>query len=770
MSIVVVLAWLLLLACCAATDSDVGVVLFSTHDHSNVYLFTALEALRATLHSAPVHVAHTSVDARTQRFLASPLVAKATMRAFANDSSVAAALAAAVHALPAAVRFVLFVHESVLLSSASGDIVTTLRSRLVSDSAVGLVAPLLVEEDGRTVSDAGLAYALETTRPNAEVSWWRDDGDARNAALPHARLRGVPRSDARIRAFEQQWRQVDGVSLALAMMRRADWVKLTDGAPLLTATRALRFIEADLSSRVLRDLSLRVELTATASAVRFSQAREQTSGGRGGDAEIDAFVARHGAHWEKRVRDALRANTQLTYDMECGLGAVLGFTNEALGFVVALEQIVDTRIKVENVDNCLRDLRSAGLEAYQVAAVERMLRKRSAPDDSGIHKVLMLHHDPGRFNTFAETAKCVVGRSMYETDGIPAAWVDSCNAKVHEIFVPSTFNKQTFAAAGVTTPLTVLFEPLDTYRFDASRFVDGGEAATDLGGLRTVHYLNGTKRVGRGAAGDDFRFLSVGKWEARKGFMDLLTAFFDAFDATSRASLWLRTSIDEKNLADTNAAVAEYCKKAGRDVADLPRVLVVGELLPFDELPNFYRAFDMLVSASHGEGWGLPLAEAMAVGVPVMSIEWGGSATLTNGTGAIALNYTLGAVPKGFDGHQWANVDRAALTSELRRAVERGRDDARRRGAESSRIVRERYAQLAVARSLVDRLANMTCDALADSTFSAAGSGARWGGRSAGWWGRGRGGAVAGGGGGGGGAPAPTPARGKRKTAISIIQ
>jgi hypothetical protein len=53
-------------------------------------------------------------------------------------------------------------------------------------------------------------------------------------------------------------------------------------------------------------------------------------------------------------------------------------------------------------------------------------------------------------------------------DSIPSDWVESCNTNVHEIFVPSTFNQKTFADAGVTTPLTVLYEPLDTYRFDLS--------------------------------------------------------------------------------------------------------------------------------------------------------------------------------------------------------------------------------------------------------------------------------------------------------------
>lgn len=37
------------------------------------------------------------------------------------------------------------------------------------------------------------------------------------------------------------------------------------------------------------------------------------------------------------------------------------------------------------------------------------------------------------------------------------------------------------------------------------------------------------------------------------------------------------------------------------------------------------QAADAFVLASHGEGWGLPIAEAMAMQLPVIATNWSGS-------------------------------------------------------------------------------------------------------------------------------------------------
>ena len=47
------------------------------------------------------------------------------------------------------------------------------------------------------------------------------------------------------------------------------------------------------------------------------------------------------------------------------------------------------------------------------------------------------------------------------------------------------------------------------------------------------------------------------------------------------------------------------------------QVVVLREPVSYTKLPSLYAAADCIVLPTHGEGWGLPLAEAMAMAKPV---------------------------------------------------------------------------------------------------------------------------------------------------------
>jgi len=58
--------------------------------------------------------------------------------------------------------------------------------------------------------------------------------------------------------------------------------------------------------------------------------------------------------------------------------------------------------------------------------------------------------------------------------------------------------------------------------------------------------------------------------------------------------------------------------------------------IPTDQLIKLYNTFDVLVQSSEGEGWCLPLIEAMSVGIPCIATDYTSSRELLEGHGKLA--------------------------------------------------------------------------------------------------------------------------------------
>lgn len=217
-----------------------------------------------------------------------------------------------------------------------------------------------------------------------------------------------------------------------------------------------------------------------------------------------------------------------------------------------------------------------------------------------------------------------------------------------------------------------------------------------------------------------FNFLSVFKWEQRKGVDVLLHAFFTEFSQDDDVSLTIHTflfgdpeprnhwKIREKIQAALDTIPIDNYRPEGPPLAE--QVVVISDETPASSMPRIYKAADAFVLPTRGEGWGLPVVEAMAMGLPVICTQWSGPAEFINDEMAYPLKVER-LVPAGGGGEftgdmMWAEPSVDHLRK-LMRHVYNNRAEAKKKGKKAYDFVRQHLTQSAIAKEIGDRLAHL---------------------------------------------------------------
>ena len=132
---------------------------------------------------------------------------------------------------------------------------------------------------------------------------------------------------------------------------------------------------------------------------------------------------------------------------------------------------------------------------------------------------------------------------------------------------------------------------------------------------------------------------------------------------------------------------------------------VIRDHVPQADLAGLYKSVDAFVLPSRGEGWGRPIVEAMAMGLPVIATNWSGMTEyMTNENSYLIAVERLEEVVNGpFKGHRWA-LPCVKHLGELMRHVVTNRKEAQGKGRVARRDMETKYSPEVVGRKVIARL------------------------------------------------------------------
>ena len=194
-----------------------------------------------------------------------------------------------------------------------------------------------------------------------------------------------------------------------------------------------------------------------------------------------------------------------------------------------------------------------------------------------------------------------------------------------------------------------------------------------------------------------FRFLTVGKYEQRKGIDLTIEAFAQVYANQPQAELVIKSNYFT-NHREKHAALQGKISDLGLNNV----TLLWGEMTEI-QLANLYRACDAFVLPTRAEGWCLPLIEAVAAGLPIITTMHSGHTeflqhvydsvlTVTHAMARIdCAEYCLYYPDSMNDWGTWAQPDVASITTCMQQALQQEHslyDYAQRNSA----IIRQRFS------------------------------------------------------------------------------
>lgn len=255
----------------------------------------------------------------------------------------------------------------------------------------------------------------------------------------------------------------------------------------------------------------------------------------------------------------------------------------------------------------------------------------------------------------------------YETSNLGRTnWDDKLNL-MDEVWATNDLTRLACLQAGVTTPIKIVGEPVDTTKYSKKY----------------------TKMYAPTTFDSTFKFYFIGENTSRKNLEALVLAFHLEFAPEEDVALVMKTSKQLTSSQDTQNEVATMCNNIKQtlrlydNMRDYKGEIIITDSLSDDQICSLHQMADCFVMPSCGEGWCMPAMDALGFGNPVICGDAAGIDFVEDGRNGfyadmveapvVHTNAPLTDLYTGWE--NWHKIDVQSLRHQMREAFHLFRDE-----------------------------------------------------------------------------------------------
>ena len=280
----------------------------------------------------------------------------------------------------------------------------------------------------------------------------------------------------------------------------------------------------------------------------------------------------------------------------------------------------------------------------------------------------------------------IIGPYGWEESKFPQQYIQWFNTKLTMIFTMSDYVKNLLKENGVYIPIVTT-------------------------GLVVEDILNIKSRQFDFELPDDFKLLHISSAFPRKG-IDILLQAYEKLEFKS--TLIIKTFPNPHNnilslLDNLDYSISiTYEKNVDLYTKDDKKILLINKDISQEQIKYLYEKSDILIAPSFGEGFGLPLAEAMLCNLPVITTNYSGQTDFcTDQTSwLVDFNFTYAKTHMDLRNSIWAVPKVESLIQKITTLYNLSKDKISQKTQKAKKYILQNYSSKQISQNIINAVNN----------------------------------------------------------------